>query len=76
MKEVSIQELQIDTDQWVRMAARHGRIIITEGGRPVAALTAFEPSQPTRPLPDREDNIKERSLIKVDSADYVSEMRG
>jgi antitoxin (DNA-binding transcriptional repressor) of toxin-antitoxin stability system len=76
MKEISIQELQHDTDQWVKLAARRERIIITDGGQPVAALTALEPSPPPKRLPDREDKIKQRSLIKVDSADYVSEMRG
>lgn len=76
MKEISIQELQHDTDQWVRQASRHGRIIITDGGQPVAALTALEPPLPRKPLPDREEQIKLRSVIEVDSADYVSEMRG
>lgn len=76
MKEISIQELQHDTGQWVRLDARGERIIITDGGQPVAALTAFEPSHPPKRLPDREDKINKRSLIKVDSADYVSEMRG
>jgi len=76
MKEISIQQLQDDAGQWVRLAANQERIIITDGGQPVAALTAFEPSQPAKRLPDREDKIKQRSLIKIDSADYVSEMRG
>ncbi len=76
MKEISIQQLQDDTSQWVRLAAHRERIIITDGGQPVAALTPLEPSQPPKRLPDREDKIKQRSLLKVDSADYVSEMRG
>ena len=76
MKEISIQELHQETSQWVRLAARRERIIITDAGRPIAALTAFEPSQLLKALPDREDKIKKRSLIEVDSADYISEMRG
>jgi prevent-host-death family protein len=76
MKEISIQELQDDTGQWVRLAARQERIIITDGGRPVAALTAYRSAQPPKRLPDREANIKQRSLIKVDSAEYVSDLRG
>ena len=76
MKEISIQELHQETGQWVRLAARRERIIITDGGQPIAALTAFEPSQLSKPLPDREDKIRKRSLIKADSADYISEMRG
>ncbi|MEK6324539.1 MAG: type II toxin-antitoxin system Phd/YefM family antitoxin [Acidobacteriota bacterium] len=42
MKEISIQELQHDTGQLVRLAARRERIIITDGGQPVAALMAFK----------------------------------
>lgn len=76
MKEISIQELHQDTSEWVRLAASRERIIITDGGQPIAALTAFEPSLLPKRLPDREDKIKARSLIKVDSADYISEMRG
>jgi len=76
MKEISIQELHQETSQWVRLAARQERIIITDGGQPIAALTAFEPSQHSKPLPNREDKIRKRSLIKVDSADYISQMRG
>lgn len=75
MKEISIQELHQDTGQWVRLAARRERIIITDGGQPIAALTAFDPSPLPKRLPDREAEIKARSLIKVDSADYISEMR-
>ena len=74
MKEISIQELHNDTDQWVRLAATRERIIITDGGQPIAALTPLEPS-PKR-LPDREAKINRRSQIETDSADYVSEMRG
>ena len=76
MKEISIQELHQNTSEWVRLAASREPIIITDGGEPIAALTAFEASRRPRRLPDREDKIKGRSLIKVDSVDYISEMRG
>ena len=76
MKEISIQELQKDTNEWVRLAARRERIVITEGGHPIAEITAFEPSRLPKPLPDREDKINKRSRILVDSADYISDMRG
>jgi antitoxin (DNA-binding transcriptional repressor) of toxin-antitoxin stability system len=75
MKEISAQQLHQDTGQWVRQAERE-RIVITDGGHPVASLTAIEESHLHARLPDREDKIKERSLINVDSADYISEMRG
>lgn len=76
MKEISIQELHKDTDQWVRLAASREQIIITDGGQPIAALTPLEPSPSPKPLPDREAQINRRSRIEVDSADYISEMRG
>ena len=75
MKEISIEELNRNVDQWVRLAARREPIIITEGGKPVATLTGLEPPRHSRRLPDREDKIKQRSQINVDSADYVFEMR-
>jgi len=75
MKEISIQELHQDTSQWVKLAAQQGRIIITDGGQPIAALTAFEPSPSPKRLPDREEKINKRSVIQTDSADYLSEMR-
>jgi antitoxin (DNA-binding transcriptional repressor) of toxin-antitoxin stability system len=77
MKEISIQELHQDTSQWVKLAAQKERIIITtDDGEPIAALTAFEPSLSPKRLPDREEKINQRSVIKADSADYLSEMRG
>jgi antitoxin (DNA-binding transcriptional repressor) of toxin-antitoxin stability system len=41
MKEISLQELHQDTSQWVKLTARKERIIIMDGGQPIAALTAF-----------------------------------
>ncbi len=38
MKRVSIRQLHEKTGQWVRLAKMHEQIIITERGRPVAAL--------------------------------------
>ena len=75
MKEISIQALHQDPSQWVKLARRE-RIIITEAGQPIAALTALEESPLPKRLPEREDKIKARALIEVDSADYISEMRG
>ena len=76
MKEISIQDLQKDTNEWVRLAASRERIVITDGGRPIAEITAFEPSRLPKQLPNRDDKINKRSLIEVDSADYISDMRG
>ena len=76
MKEISIEEFKRDAGQWIRLAASKEPIIITDGGKPVATLTAVEPPHHSKRLPDREDKIKQRSRINVDSADYLSEMRG
>lgn len=73
MKQISIQELHQDTDQWVRLAASREQIIITEGGQPIAALTPLKPSKSPKRLPDREAKINRRSRIEVDSADYIFE---
>jgi len=75
MKEISIRELHGNTAQWVKHAVRRESIIITDDGQPVATLSAFESAPLPKGLPDREDRIRRRSLISVDSADYISEMR-
>jgi prevent-host-death family protein len=75
MKEISIEELKRDAAQWVRLAASKEPVIITDGGKPVATLTGLEPSRESRRLPNREDKIKQRSQIAVDSVEYLSEMR-
>lgn len=75
MKEISIQELKRNVGEWVRRAARREPIIITDGGEPVASLSGVQRPRTTRSLPDREDKIRQRSRIGVDSADYLSEMR-
>ena len=76
MKEISIEELKRDAGQWVRLAAGREPVIITDGGKRVATLTGLEPPRHSKRLPDREDRIRQRSQINVDSADYLSEMRG
>jgi len=75
MKEISIEELKRDAGQWIRLAASKEPVIITDGGKPVATLTGLEPPRHSKRLPDREDKIKQRSQINVDSTDYLSEMR-
>ena len=39
MKRISIRQLHETTERWVRLAKMHEQIIITERGRPIAALT-------------------------------------
>jgi prevent-host-death family protein len=76
MKTVTIRELHLKTGLWVRHAAVHGPVVVTDRGRRVAALQPYDPAKARRPLPDREAVIRKRSRIPVDSATYVSEDRG
>jgi prevent-host-death family protein len=75
VKEISIDELKRNAAQWVKLAASSEPIIITDDGKPVATLNGFGPARATSRLPDREDKIKRRSQINVDSTEYLSEMR-
>jgi prevent-host-death family protein len=76
MKSVTIRELHLRTGLWVRHAATHGPVIVTDRGRRVAALQPFDAATTRQPLPDREAVIRKRSRIPVDSATYVTEDRG
>jgi len=75
MKAISIRELHERTGRWVRQAGQRGRIVITERGRPVAALAPLDPVSAGKPLPDREKRIQARSRIDIDSRTSISEMR-
>ncbi|MGE0131692.1 MAG: type II toxin-antitoxin system Phd/YefM family antitoxin [Blastocatellales bacterium] len=75
MKQISVVDLQSDVASWIRQAAVEKQIVITDQGKPVAALVPFLPSEPAKPLPNREERINQRPFISIDSADYISEMR-
>ena len=75
MKTISIRELHLKTGRWVRHAASHGPIVVTDRGRHVASLQPFDGSVAGQPLPNREDAIGKRSKVPVDSAVYQSELR-
>jgi prevent-host-death family protein len=76
MKALSIRDLHLQTGHWVRKAQRNrAPIIITDRGRPVATLTAFDASTRAKPLPKREAEIRRMPLIQADSASIISEMR-
>lgn len=75
MKTISIRELHMKTGRWVRHAASHGLVVVTDRGRRVAALQPFDASVAGRPLPDREASIRKRSKVPVDSVVYQSELR-
>jgi antitoxin (DNA-binding transcriptional repressor) of toxin-antitoxin stability system len=75
MKTVTIRELHERTGRWVRHAASREPVVVTDRGRRVAFLQAFDPAAAGRSLPDREARIRKRSRIDVDSATYLAEMR-
>ena len=76
MKTITIRELHLKTGRWVRHAAAHGAVVVTDRGRAVAALQPFDSDAARRPLPDREATIRKRSRIPVDSATFVEDDRG
>lgn len=76
MKTISIRELHAKTGHWVRHAASRGPVVVTDRGRRVAALQAVDLTSGARPLPDREEAIRKRSRIPVDSVVYQAESRG
>jgi antitoxin (DNA-binding transcriptional repressor) of toxin-antitoxin stability system len=72
MRSISIRELHINTGRWVRHAARHGAVVVTDRGRVVARLQPHTAADVGRPLPDREASIRARSRLRTDSADAVA----
>ncbi|HEY1770997.1 MAG TPA: type II toxin-antitoxin system prevent-host-death family antitoxin [Chthoniobacterales bacterium] len=56
MKTISIRELHEKTGQWVRQAGAHEQIVITERGRPVAALAPYR-------LPEHRDRFRDRRVL-------------
>ncbi|MGN6593425.1 MAG: type II toxin-antitoxin system Phd/YefM family antitoxin [Terriglobales bacterium] len=72
MRSISIRELHINTGRWVRHAARHGAVVVTDRGRVVARLQPHSAADLGRPLPDRETAIRSRSRLRTDSADAVA----
>lgn len=42
MKRISIRELHANTGEWVRKAARHGAILVTDRGKGVARIVPEE----------------------------------
>jgi len=48
MKTITIRELHAKTGDWVRRAAKHGEILVTDRGQPVAKIVPEQtpPKQP------------------------------
>ena len=80
MKTISIRELHEKTGEWVRAAAAHEQIIVTDSGKPVAVISPHRP-------PSKENKFQNRKLLPgfkklmnkplggLDSTDIVSEGR-
>ncbi len=76
MKTISIRELHLQTGRWIRHAASRGPIVVTDRGRRITVLQAFDDTSTGQPLPDREATIRKRSRVPVDSVVYQAEVRG
>ena len=75
MKDITIRELHHSTGRWIRRAARSQSIVITDRGRPVAVLSAYNEALAGKPLPDREAWIAGLPRLERDSAELISEDR-
>jgi antitoxin (DNA-binding transcriptional repressor) of toxin-antitoxin stability system len=74
MKEISINEIQVEVAAWIRQTLLDEEIVITEHGQPLATLVPFHPKRTGKPLPNRAAWIQSLPLV-ADSTEYVSEMR-
>lgn len=75
MKQISIRELQTDTEAWISQAAIEKQIVVTDNGQPVAAIVPLPSQKRGKTLPNREEQILQQPFIAIDSAVYISEMR-
>jgi hypothetical protein len=57
------------------MLPQEGVVIVTDRGRRLAAVRAFDSLTAGRPLPTREAMIRKRSRVPVDSVGYQAESR-
>ena len=75
MKEITIEQLHQETDHWVKEAADNGGIVITEHGKPVAALWHHGPVKREKWLQKRLAALEQMPFISVDSGEVISEDR-
>jgi prevent-host-death family protein len=75
MRQAGIREVRQNLSALLEEVRRGEEVVITDRGRPVAALCPYDPSRFGKPLPDRRKKIRKRTRIAVDSTVYVSEMR-
>ena len=74
MKEIVINEIQVEVAAWIRQTLRDEEIVITEHGQPLATLIPLQAKRPGKPLPNREAWIQSLPLA-ADSTEYIAEMR-
>ena len=82
MKSITIRELHARTGRWVREAARHGEIVVTDSGQPVARLVAEHQRGEAPYFANRRRSAKFRKLDDsgkmgggVDATQAISEDR-
>lgn len=74
MKEITINEIQVEVAAWIRQTVVDEEIVITEHGQPLATLIPLQAKRHGQPLPDREAWLQSLPPT-TDSTDYISEMR-
>jgi prevent-host-death family protein len=62
MKTITIRELHSNTGRWVREAAHHGQIVVTDKGHPVARIVPATPLAETPYFARRKRSAKFRKL--------------
>ncbi len=66
MKSVTIRELHAKTGELVREASRHGEILVTDNGRPIAKILPQHPSNVVPYFTRRQLSRAFRTLDKSD----------
>lgn len=74
MKEIMINEMQVEVAAGIRQTLLDEEIVITEHGQPLATLLPLQARRGGQPLPNREAWIQSLPFT-TDSTEYISEMR-
>jgi len=74
MARITIRDLHIKTGEWVRRAASGDKVVITDRGRPVAALDALDQKDLSTPFSQRRTLPEFEALpdIAGDSSTHVA----
>ena len=74
MKEIMINEMQVEVAAWIRQTLLDEEIVITEHGQPLATLIPLQAKHGGQPLPNREAWIQSLPFT-TDSTESISQMR-